>query len=249
MAEYVLVTGGKGGIGSAVADRFLNAGFNVISFDIDDSPDVQRHSSKAGTFVNYKVDVRDFSEMPAAIKLISTHTNDLKHFISLAGGARVEEFGGLSNMDVDIIQDSVKVNLESHIVLSRLLDPILRESQCADKSITFISSINAIMDFGLPAYSAAKAGLLGFMRVLAAELGTSGVRVNSILPGTVITRKPRDEPKVLDKYLQGTLLNRFATAEDIAEVTFCLAEQMTCITGQTIIADCGQTVRGRYENI
>ncbi len=111
-----------------------------------------------------------------------------------------------------------------------------------------MSSINAVMDFGLPAYSAAKSGLLGLTKSLSSETGKYNIRVNSILPGTTLTQKTSVEPKAYDKYLKGSLLGRFSTADEIAETIYCMAEKLTCITGQQIIADCGQSVKGFYAN-
>lgn len=248
MADYILITGGNGGIGRTIVERFLRAGFNVISLDVKDDGDRPLIYPNSITLTIYKVDLCDFASLEGVINDISGRNYNIKHFISLAGGAMLEEFGGIDSSTVDIIEGSIKINLTSHIVLSRIIKHNMSINRSTNKTITFISSINAVMDFGLPAYSAAKSGLIGLTKVLASELGGSNIRVNSVLPGTVVTRSLRVEPKLLDKYTQGTLLNRFASGEDIAEVVFCLSEKMTCITGQTIIADCGQTVKGRYEN-
>ena len=123
--------------------------------------------------------------------------------------------------------------------------PLFGKEDDLNRSITFVSSINAIKDYGLPAYSAAKAGLLGLISPLAAELGPRQIRVNALLPGTVLTERTIKLPRRLDESRKrGTALDRFATPDEIAEVAYVIAERMTCVTGQQIVADCGQSIKG-----
>ena len=248
MTDYVLVTGGSGGIGSAVVNKFLHYGFKVIVIDIKDDAqqDVKKQYSDDVLF--FHVDVSNIKEIRRFTEKLFNKNIHINHFVSLAGGAFVEEFKGIENLDDFLIEKSIKLNLNSHIILSKHILPLMKNCTSTNKSISFISSINALMDFGLPAYSASKSGLFGITKVLSSEFGKYNIRVNSILPGTTITQRTAKEPKNYDKYLQGNILGRFATADEIAEVIYCVADRLTCITGQNIVADCGQTVKGNYEN-
>jgi NAD(P)-dependent dehydrogenase (short-subunit alcohol dehydrogenase family) len=248
MMNYALITGGAGGIGTAVADRFLSAGLKVIVFDINENNNLQIDDANRNNLLFYNVNMSDANEIIKITEKLAQKGIKIQHCISLAGGALVEEFNGLEKLDGDLIEKSIQLNLSSHIVLSKYILPLMKSCDLSNKSITFVSSINALMDFGLPAYSAAKSGLLGITKVLSSEVGKYNIRVNSLLPGTTITKKTLSEPKAYNEYLKGSLLSRFATADEIAEVIYCISENLTCITGQHIIADCGQTVKGYYEN-
>lgn len=248
MMNYVLITGGSGGIGTIVVNRFLCAGLKVIIFDLDENSSRKIVEANQESLLFFKVNMSNADEIIEISKKLAHIGIRIQHCISLAGGALIEEFGGLEKLDSDLIEKSIKLNLSSHIILSKNILPLMKNCDLPNKSITFISSINALMDFGLPAYSAAKSGLLGITKVLSSEVGKYNIRVNSVLPGTTITKRTSSEPKTYDEYLKGSLLSRFATADEIAEVIYCISEKLTCITGQHIIADCGQTVKGYYEN-
>lgn len=188
-------------------------------------------------------------DVARAVDQVRLEGLEVFHLISLAGGALRSEFGTLDTLTDADIDYSVRLNLTSHIELSRCVLPLLRDSPTSNRTITFVSSINALLSFGLPAYSAAKAGLIGFTRVLASELGNDGIRVNCVAPGTVETDRSRGEPKDRDCYLKGTILNRFAEPNEVAEAVYCLAEQLTSVTGHTLVTDCGQSIKGQYENL
>lgn len=246
MMNYALVTGGVGGIGSAVVGRFVKDGFTVIVADIDEPHGQESYWSDSRTVLYRKVDISNSEDVAELVARLYSDEIRLKHCVSLAGGALPQEFWPLDSVENSVIEQSIRLNLQSHISLARNVLPLFKESIEQNRSITFISSINAVMDFGLPIYSAAKAGLLGLTRTLASEWGKYNVRVNCVLPGTVMTDRTSEEPKNFAEYLKGSVLNRFATADEIAEIIFCVAETLTCITGQSLVADCGQTIKGHY---
>jgi 3-oxoacyl-[acyl-carrier protein] reductase len=246
MIDYALVTGGVGGLGTAVVDRFLKEKIKVLVVDISEPNGRNAWWLDSEMVLYRKLDVSSIEGVTEFVKQLHDDDVRLRHCVSLAGGALPQEFGGLEKINDTVIEQSIKLNLQSHIVLARNVLPLLKRSEVQNKSVTFVSSINAIMDFGLPTYSAAKAGLLGLTKTLSSELGKYGIRVNCVLPGTVLTTRTSLEPKAFDEYLKGSVLGRFATPEEIGEVIFCIAEKLTCITGQGLIADCGQTVKGYY---
>jgi NAD(P)-dependent dehydrogenase (short-subunit alcohol dehydrogenase family) len=99
----------------------------------------------------------------------------------------------------------------------------------------------------MPAYSAAKAGLVGMMRALTAPLGAEGIRVNVVAPGTV--RTPRTEriwssdPGHFERLERGTALGKLGTPDDVSRVFVALATWLTHVTGQVIVVDGGQMVK------
>lgn len=248
MNEYIVVSGGAGGIGSEIVKRFSAVGMNIIILDINPLNKQNIYRTNKGNILYYNVDIRLSSAIKTFVSTLTKEKIRISHLISLAGGALKGEFDKFENTDDDVFKQSINLNLNSHILLTKHLLPLMSDLNISNKSITYISSINAKMDFGLPAYSAAKSGLIGLTKTLSAELGKKGIRVNSVLPGTTLTDRTSKEPKDFSEYFKGSLLNRFASAEEIAEVVYCVAIKFTSVTGQEIIADCGQTVKGNYEN-
>ena len=247
--SYVLISGGSGGIGSAIVKRFLREKFHVIVLDKNayvKPTDIDLNSEEV---LFFDIDISNINDIKKLTQKMLNRGITINHFISLAGGSLLEEFDGLEKLDDFLVKKSIEINLTSHITLTRNILPLMKKCLKPDKTICFISSINALLDFGLPAYSAAKSGLLGLTKVLASEFGKYNIRVNSLVPGSVLTEKSLDEPKNYSEYIKASMLGRFATVEEISEAVFRLCVNLTCITGQSIVADCGQSVKGYYENI
>jgi NAD(P)-dependent dehydrogenase (short-subunit alcohol dehydrogenase family) len=242
----VIVVGGAGGIGSAVVRRYLEQDIPVAVVDKKAVP-VGSGDAPTGSPDTIVADVTSAEDIARARAELADTGRRWAHLVSMAGGALDPEFGGLANMDVSTVRRSIELNLTSHIVLIKEFLPLFapdsasRGSQAADRSITLVSSINALRDYGLPAYSAAKAGLIGLVRATASELGAQGIRINAVLPGTVDTGS-RTQPKDVDALRRQSALGRLATVDDIADVVYSLSHVMTAISGQNIVVDCGQTV-------
>ena len=220
----VLISGGAGGIGSAISKKFLSMGFTVHSIDIQDVNLGER-------FINHKVDVLDIKQL---LKL----KEELKgmrfcHIITLAGRALDDEWKDFSDSNYETIEGSINLNLVGHLNVIRAFADQL------DKSIVLISSINAYGGFGLPIYSAAKAGLIGFAKASKEEFLKKGIRINVVAPGTIITPATEKEPKDFSELLKGTKSGRFATKEEVADLVFELCENSD-ETGQVKIIDEGQ---------
>ena len=236
--KNVLVTGGVGGIGGAITDKFIANGFCVTAFDIDDARGAE-FGAKYGkdNFRYIKVDVTDTAAVAAAVKGIGS----LNHVITLAGRAYGDEWSGFAGMALDSVRGSIELNLFGHLNVIHACLPLLEKSD-GEKSVTLVSSINRSGGFGLPVYSAAKAGLIGFVRSVAAELGGKGIRINAVSPGTIPTEMTLKEPKDFSALLKTTALGKFAQKEDVATLVYTLSEEFVTVTGQEFVIDAGQTV-------
>ncbi len=226
--------------------RYLERGVGVIVIDKDSTPIVVGAGS-APLLRQLSADVTDDDDIADARSSIEGLGWDTPHIVSLAGGALESEFEKLVDTDVESIRKSVELNLTSHVTLTRALLPLLGYASATserppDRSITLVSSINALRDYGLPAYSAAKAGMFGFVRAMATELGASGIRINAVVPGTVATGFPQTQPKDFTALRHGSALDRLAVPEDIAAVIVAMSHDFTAVTGQYLVVDCGQTV-------
>lgn len=236
--KNVLVTGGAGGIGSAIVDELLKGGYNPIVLDIDNKNN-EKLKSKYKNIEIWNLDTTNISQL---IKSKENLPDDfvIDHIVTLAGRALENEWQEFEKQDIYEIQKSIELNLIGHMNVIHTFLPILKKSDASDKSITFISSINAIRNYGLPAYSAAKSGMYGLVKSLCKELGEQSIRINSISPGTIVTEATEAEPKDFDELLKGTAINRFATKEEIASMVRFILETKG-ITGQNIIVDAGQS--------
>lgn len=242
--NVVLVTGAAGGIGSATVRRFLEANFHVVGLDRDGTVADLRHER----YAPFQVDLAQERSLLDAIGK-AERIGRLVHVIGIAGGALPEETraeGDPELLDADLFRASVEANLTTQFLVFRAALPWLRRGSDVDRSITFTSSFNALSGWGLPAYSAAKAGLIGLMQALAPPLGAEGIRVNVVAPGTV--RTPRTEriwanaPGHFERLEKTTALGRLGRPDDVAATFFALAVAMTHVTGQVLVVDGGQTV-------
>ncbi|MDO8536958.1 MAG: SDR family oxidoreductase [bacterium] len=234
--QYICVVGGAGGIGRAVVQRYAaRPGSFVLVVD--------RQPFQGDASINIETMVADVTSPNEIISLASNFKNRgivISHLISLAGGALSEEWSALESIPDEAIERSIHLNLTSHVMLVKHL-MWLQDVPLGDRSIIFVSSINAIRSYGLTAYSAAKAGLLGLTRELAGSLAPQ-IRVNAILPGTIETPRTKKTPKDFNALKEKTLLKRFAMPEDIAATCYFLTHMTNAITGTEIIVDAGQNV-------
>ena len=248
--DRILVIGGAGGIGSAIVDRYHRKGMYVIVGDIDKGVG-ERLLSKYPTNTEFQyVDLLDTISMEEFRKRIYDNHDYLTHLVSLAGGAVEGEFGKLEQTSKEGISDSIDLNLKSHLYLIKDFVPLLEKAPQENRSIVLMSSINAQKDFGLPAYSAAKAGMYGMMYALTSELGEKDIRINTVSPGTVPTPRTLEQPKDFLGIAKGTALGRLATVDDIADAVYAVTHELKAMTGQDITIDCGQVRKpGKWRTI
>lgn len=147
-------------------------------------------------------------------------------------------------MTSDLFAESVRLNLVAQYAIVRgAAARIEAEGVDGDRSITLFSSINALRGYGMPGYSAAKAGLLGLVVALALPLGHRRVRINAITPGTVISdRFHADYPStgtLAPRLVQTTATGVETSAEDVARAVAAVVG-MRQLTGQQLVIDGGQ---------
>lgn len=237
--QFVLVTGAAGALGSAAVDAVLAAGARVMAVDRDEIRGDRQ----------IECCVVDLTEPAAEAKISDAlRGRPLHHLVCIAGGAlegEPESQHDLAALDTDLFRASLEANLVTQFVTLRAALAALRSAAPADRSVTLTSSFNAFSAQGMPAYSAAKAGLLGMMHALVAPLGHEGIRINIVAPGTI--RTPRTDALWsgtaghFERLAAGTALGRLGTPRDVAEAYLaCL--RMEHVTGQVLVVDGGQTV-------
>ncbi len=232
--KTAIVTGGSGGIGSAIVRALREAGATATSLDLSPPPDNEL------PWVH--CDVRSDDSIASAVQQFFKQHGRLDLVVHAAGISREAVVWKLSVEDWDLIQ---AVNLRGAFLLLRHSIPLLRQGQGG--RVVLIGSINGSRGkFGTSAYSASKAGLLGLGKSVARETGRFGISVNVIEPGWVRTpltdALPAPARQAAEaESVMGTLLD----VADIANaVLFLCGPGASRITGQILRVDAGQFLGG-----
>lgn len=246
IGRRALVTGGSRGIGATIAQRLIDAGAKVAVAARSRSEE----TPAAATLVTG--DVRTVDGVRAIATGALSALGGLDILVNNAGGSNGFPEGAASIPEEEW-QDVFALNLFSSVRLINAVLPALRESKAA--SIVNISSTAATMGAGagpFAHYSAAKAGLDAYSRILAVELAPRNIRVNVVTPGPVTTvgsdalrKRIGDEMGVpAEAWLEAVPLGRWGGTEDIAEVVALLvSDRGKWLTGVNYRVDGGMTAR------
>ena len=233
--EIALVTGASRGIGAAIADALGREGAIVVGTATSDAgaEAITRRLADAGyTGKGMTLDVTDATSVEAVIKAVSDEYGSPSILVNNAGITRDNL---LMRMKDDEWQSIIDTNLTS---IYRLSKAVLRGMMKARKGriINISSVVGAMGNAGQTNYAAAKAGIFGFTRSMAREVGSRGITVNAVAPGFIDTDMTRELPEEQRKGLIANIpLQRLGQPEDIANaVIFLAAESGGYITGETI---------------
>lgn len=222
----VLITGASKGIGKAAAELFSELGDNVF-INYNQSEKAAKELEKKTGGVAIKADVSDSYQ----VKKMFEKINGVDVLVNNAG---IDGFYLTDSMTDDEWKKIIDVNLSGAFYCAReALKYMISKKSGA---IVNVSSIWGITGASCEvAYSAAKAGLIGFTKALAKEVGPSGIRVNCVAPGVIDT----DMNKNLDfdskrKLCEETPLGRMGTAAEVAEAIYFLSSEEGFITGQVL---------------
>ena len=233
--KAVLITGGGTGIGRAIAESFAQKGAKVLITGRREAP--LKEVSQAFENIKYvQADVTKADDRKNALQAIITKFGKLDILVNNAGVGYQKSFTELTDED---IETTLKTNLLAPITLSRDAVPYLSESK---GSIVNISTVAAqgVMP-GLAPYGASKAGLNHLTRLLAAELGPLGIRVNAVAPGVTKTDMAAGMIEQMEEQmLQMTPLGRLGNPEDIANAVLLVSNgNAGWVTGQILEASGG----------
>lgn len=236
--DIVLITGGCGNIAKRIVEKYLNNGAKVIATDLKEK--IYEYSQNEN-YEFYQLDVTNIEQIKKMYEIIKIKYGRITHLISAAGMPIKTEIEGIETVTFEDIDKSVKLNLESHIYITKIFLPLLEKEE-NNKNIILISSVNALKTFNLPIYSASKAGIIGFMKAITKELGKKKIRVNVVSPGTVPTEEDiKSNGNFYNyRYKEMLALQDFTKPEDIADAIYCVTNEMLAITGQNIVVDSGQ---------
>ena len=236
--KIVLITGGSRGIGKSIAKECMRQGATVAFTYRDEHTQeqaiqVEKELNEDGGLA--KAFMSDAANFDDAQKLIADIISEFGTLDVLVNNAGITRDTLLMRMSEDQWDDVINTNLKSAFNLTKAAQiPMLK---ARSGSIINMSSVVGVKgNAGQANYAASKAGLIGFTKSVAAELGSRGIRCNAIAPGFIETEmtKALDE-KVVEEWRNGIPLKRGGTPLDVANTTVFLASDMSSyVTGQTI---------------
>ncbi len=237
--KTAIVTGAARGIGEAVALKFAEHGANVaITYVSDSSAEkaaavVAKIEAMGGKAKAWKSNAGDFAQCEAFVNDVLKEFGTVDICVNNAG---ISKDNLLLRMTPEQWDEVIKVNLNSAFYMTKqVIRPMMKAR--SGSIINMSSVIGEMGNAGQTSYAASKAGVIGFTKSVAKELGSRNIRCNAIAPGFVETDMTSylKEGEAADKYKAGIPLGRFASAEDIANTCLFLASDMgNYITGQTI---------------
>src|SRR5690554_352236 len=239
--KIAIVTGASRGIGKAIAQMFVDQGatvcFTYMSSEEKAKALEAELSAKGGTVKGFKSNAGDFG---AAKKLADDVIGECGQIDILNNNAGITRDNLLMRMSEEQWDEIMAVNLKSVFNLTKaVLRPMLK---ARSGSIINMSSVVGIQgNAGQSNYAASKAGVLGFTKSIALELGSRNIRCNAIAPGFIETEMTGAlDEKTVQGWREAIPLKRGGSPEDVANLCVFLASDMsTYITGQTINVDGG----------
>ncbi len=228
--QAAFITGGTGGLGRAVAGRFLRGGYSVaVSYrSVREWGELARAYPDAvgiGSLLAFEADVTREESIGAAVDAAADRFSGLNALVHLAGGYRGGEL--VESVDPKTVRDMVEVNLISAFWAARHAIPHLKRA--GQGRLLFISSRGALEAYpGAAAYAAAKLGIHALVRTLAKELKESGVTANAVLPSIIDTPANRAS-------MPGADFSKWVSPEAVADLLAFLASAGAATTSGALI--------------
>jgi glucose 1-dehydrogenase len=249
--KIALITGSSSGIGQGIARKLAQEGAKVVVNYVGDSQgadETLRMVKEAGS--DGLIVQADVSRIPDVKKLVDAAYDKfggLDILVNNAGMEKEANFTEVTEADYDKV---MAVNLKGPFFLTQYFVQKLEAAKKAGRIIN-ISSVHEDMSFpGFATYCMSKGGMRMFMRNLAVELGPSGITINNIAPGAILTpinKKLMENKDELEALLKNIPLNRLGTTDDVGDLAaFLASDRAGYITGSTYVID-GGLMRSYHE--
>lgn len=241
--KVAIITGAARGIGEGIAMKFAEQGANIaFTYVSDSSADKAKmlEDKLIAMGVKAKAYQSNAGDFAACENFVNEVVKEFAQIDICVNNAGISKDNLLLRMTPEQWDDVMQTNLKSVFNMTKqVIRPMMKAK--SGSIINMSSVIGEMGNAGQSSYAASKAGVIGFTKSIAKELGSRNIRCNAIAPGFVETDMTSylKEGEGADKYKAGIPLGRFGTADDVANVTLFLASEMSSyVTGQVISA-CG----------
>lgn len=241
--KVAIITGAARGIGEGIAMKFAEQGANIaFTYVSDSSADKAKmlEDKLIAMGVKAKAYQSNAGDFLACENFVNEVVKEFGQIDICVNNAGISKDNLLLRMTPEQWDDVMQTNLKSVFNMTKqVIRPMMKAK--SGSIINMSSVIGEMGNAGQSSYAASKAGVIGFTKSIAKELGSRNIRCNAIAPGFVETDMTSylKEGEGADKYKAGIPLGRFGTADDVANVTLFLASEMSSyVTGQVISA-CG----------
>jgi len=239
--KNVIITGASRGIGSGIARVFANHGANIaFTYSSSEGPaiDLQKELTKLGVKAKaYKSNAASFSESEALIASVLEDFGGIDVLINNAGITKDNLLMRMNEADFDSV---IEINLKSVFNMTKAVQRTLLKQRHG--SIINMSSVVGVKgNAGQTNYAASKAGIIGFTKSVALELGSRNIRCNAIAPGFIETEMTgKLDEKTVQSWRDAIPLKRGGSPEDVANACLFLASDLSgYVTGQVLHVDGG----------
>ncbi len=242
--KVALITGGTRGIGRAIALKLSEKGYNIAISYINNNKkaqevvdEIEKNNVKA---LAIKADVSKEEEVNNMMKVINKELGNIDVLVNNAGITKDNLLIRMKTEDWDQVIDT---NLRGVFLCTKAVARGMMKKRYG-KIVNIASIVGISGNTGQGNYSASKAGVIGFTRSIAKELGSRGINVNAVAPGFIETDMTQVlEDNIKDEMLKSIPLNRAGKPEDVANlVVFLCSEKADYITGQVIHVDGGMLI-------
>ena len=241
MSKVAFITGGTRGIGKQIAITLAGAGYDIVvnyrneNSDLEDTK--KQIEEKGVKFFCVKGDVSKFEDAESMVSKITEECGNIDVLVNNAG---ITKDNLLIRMKKEDFDDVINVNLVGTFNVTKNVVPIMMK-QRSGRIINISSVVGVSGNSGQANYSASKAGIIGFTKSLAKELGSRNVLVNAVAPGFIETQMTDVlKPEIKDEISKTIPLKRMGNVQDVANVVkFLASDESSYITGQVINVDGG----------
>lgn len=245
MSKVVVVTGGASGIGEATARRFAAGGWVVEIADQNTSRGKQISVELDAAYET--LDVADEAEVNAYAALVLARRGRIDAVVNSAGV--LQNAVRITEMNMAEFDRIHAINVRGTLLVNRAFGAAMQTA--GSGAIVNMGSLTTYRPSGQPAYAMGKASIKMLTEIMAAEFGPSGVRVNAVAPGYVLTPamqaridSGQRDPKLI---VEKAALRRFVAPADVGEAIFFLcSDAASAITGVTLPVDCGWLATSAY---
>ncbi|MET3536923.1 3-oxoacyl-[acyl-carrier-protein] reductase [Chryseobacterium limigenitum] len=238
--KVALITGATRGIGRGIAEMFAQQGAKVAftyAGSVDKAKELEATLSSVTQIKGYQSDASDYDAAQKLVDEVMAEFGQIDILINNAGITRDNLLMRMSKDDWDTI---IKVNLDSVFNLTKaVIKPMMKAKSGSIINMTSVVGVKG--NAGQANYAASKAGVIGFTKSVALELGSRNIRCNAVAPGFIETEMTGAlDIKVVEAWREGIPLKRGGQPEDIANACVFFGSEMSAyVTGQVLNVDGG----------